>query len=146
VDAVIGDRGQALVLAVLALGIAAVTIVGLRAAQDRVLGDAHDRRAGEAAVEAAGATVADALVDLAASLRDRGNARVIPTRVELEAVIADPLIVERSRRSANDLSAANRGGPVRDLVISIGARTIDISLWAGAHQQSASIETACCRR
>ena len=145
-DAVTADRGQALVIAVLALGIAAVTIVGLRAAQDRVLSDAHERRAGEAAVEAAGATLADALVDLAASLRDRGNVRAVPTRVELESFIADPLIVERSRRSANDLSAANGGGPVRDLVITVGARTIDISLWAGAHRQGASIETACCRR
>jgi len=145
VDAVSGDRGQALVLAVLALAMAAVTIVGLRAAQDRILGDAHERRAGEAAVEAAGATVADALIDLASSLKDRGNVRASPTRVDLETLIADPLIVERSRRSADDLSAANGGGPVRDLAISVGARTIDISLSAGAHRQRASIETACCR-
>jgi len=34
------DRGQALILAVLALAIAAVTIVGLETAQDRILADA----------------------------------------------------------------------------------------------------------
>ena len=141
-----GDRGQALALAVLALALAAVTIVGLHAAQDRILADARDRRAGEAAVEAAGATIADALVDLAASLRDRGNARVSPTRAELDALLADPLLVERSRRSANDLSAANGGEDVRDLEISLGDRTIEIALSAGAHRQRASIETACCRR
>ena len=141
-----GDRGQALVLAVLALAIAAVTIVGVRAAQDRILADAHDRRAGEAAVEAAGASVADALVDLVASLRDRGNVRAAPTRAELETFIADPLLVDRSRRSANDLSAANGGGPIGDLVLSLGAGTIDISLTAGSHRQRASIESACCPR
>jgi hypothetical protein len=54
--------------------------------------------------------------------------------------------VERSRGFANDLSAANGGAAVRDLVISVGARTIDVSLWAGTHRQGASIETACCPR
>jgi hypothetical protein len=146
VDAVSGDRGQALVLAVLALAIGAVTIVGLHAAQDRILADARDRRAGEAAVEAAGATVADALADLAGSLRDHGGTRASPSRAELDALIADPLVVERSRRSANELSAANGGQDVRDLVMSVGVRTIEISLAAGAHRHRASIETACCPR
>jgi hypothetical protein len=132
------DRGQALVLAVLALALAATTIVGLRAAQDRLLADVRERRAGEAAVEAAGATVADALAELAARAR--------PSRSELEAIAADPLVVERSRAVADDLSAANGGPPIRDLTIGVGTRSLDITLWVGANRQRASIGAACCRR
>lgn len=142
-----GDRGQALVLAVLALALAAATIVGLQAAQDRILADAHERRAGEAAVEAAGATVADALVDLIVALRDvRGTPRAAPSRSEIEALVADPLIAERSRAAADELSVANGGGPVRDLTISVGTRALDIALSVGAHRQRASIGLTCCRR
>ena len=141
-----GDRGQALVLAVLALALAALTIVGLREAQDRILSDARDRRAGEAAVEAAGATLADAQLDFLASVRDElGSARRLPTRAELDAFVADPLIVERSRAAAADLSAANGGGPVSGLEITAGARTIELAISVGGHRQRASIVTACCR-
>jgi len=141
------DRGQALVLAVLTLALAATTIVGLRAAQDRILADVQERRAGEAAVEAAGATLADALVELTARLRDEpGSVRVTPSRSELDAFVADPLVVERSRAAADDLSLANGGGPVRDLRIGVGTRSLDIALSVGAHRQRASIGTTCCRR
>jgi hypothetical protein len=131
VDTVTGDRGQALVLAVLALALAATTIVGLEAAQDRILADAHERRAGEAAVEAAGATLADALVE-----RDRSDPAVL---------VSDPIVLERARAAADDLSAANGGGPVRDLRISAGPQGLDISLAMGSHRQRASIGTTCCR-
>ena len=131
-DAVSGERGQALVLAVLALGLAAATIVGLQAAQDRILEDVHDRRAGEAAVEAAGAALADALVERAGSVGD--------------AFAADPLVVERSRAAADRLSAANGGGPVRDLTITVGTRTLEVRLTVGAHRQRAAVGTTCCRR
>ncbi len=142
-----GDRGQALVLAVLALALAAVTIVGLREAQDRILADAHDRRAGEAAVEAAGAALADAQIDFIASLRDElGVARRLPTLADLDAFATDPLIVERSRAAAADLSAANGGGPVRSLEITAGSRTLELTLLVGGHRQRAAIGTACCRR
>jgi len=141
------DRGQALVLAVLTLALAATTIVGLRAAQDRILADVQERRAGEAAVEAAGATLADALVELTARLRDEpGSVRVTPSRSELDALVADPLVVERSRAAADDLSLANGGGPVHDLRIGVGTRSLDIALSVGAHRQRASIGTTCCRR
>jgi hypothetical protein len=129
VDALSGDRGQALVLAVLALGLAAATIVGLQAAQDRILHDAQERRAGEAAVEAAGAKIADALLGSAGSL---------------DTLAADPLVLERARAAADELSAANGGAPVRDLVITAGQRALEVSLSVGAHRQRASIETTCC--
>ena len=124
-----GDRGQALVLTVLALGIAAATVVGLQAAQDRILQDAHERRAGEAAVEAAGAAVADALLGSTGSLRE---------------FAADPLVAERARAAADRLSALNGGVFVHDLEIRPGARDIDIGLAMGAHRQRVSIEAPCC--
>jgi hypothetical protein len=146
VDAVTGDRGQALVLAVLALALAAVTIVGLRAAQDRVLADAHQRRAGEAAIEAAGATLADAQVAFVSGLRDEmGGRRVAPTRAELDQLISDPLVVERARGAAEELSARNAGPAIEDLRITVSGRSLEISLLAGAHRPRVAIGTRCCR-
>ena len=125
-----GDRGQALVIAVLALGLAAATIVGLQAAQDRILKDAHERRAGEAAVEAAGAALADAQIGFTGSLDD---------------FAADPLVAERARAAADQLSALNDGAAVRDLTIAAGDREIEVGLAIGAHRQRAAVETTCCR-
>jgi hypothetical protein len=125
------DRGQALILAVLALAIAAVTIVGLETAQDRILADAHERRAGEAAVEAAGASLADALLEF---------------RGPLQAFVTDPIVAEQARIAANALSAANGGGPVSDLTVTTSPGSIDVALSVGSHLQRASIGTSCCRR
>ena len=142
-----GERGQALVLAVLALALAAITIVGLREAQDRILADARERRAGEAAVEAAGAALADSQVDFVASLRDElGGRRTVPSLAELTAFVADPLVLERSRAAAAELAAANGGAAVSALEITAGQRSLDIGLTVGAHRQRAAIGTACCRR
>lgn len=124
------DRGQALVLAVLALGLAAATIVGLQAAQDRILKDVHERRAGEAAVEAAGAALADAQIGFTGSL---------------DGFAADPLVAERARAAADQLSALNDGAAVRDLTIAAGDREIEVGLSIGAHRQRAAVETTCCR-
>ncbi|HEV2249090.1 MAG TPA: hypothetical protein VGT60_01095 [Candidatus Limnocylindria bacterium] len=126
-----GDRGQALVLAVLVLALAAVTIVGLEASQERILADARERAAGEAAVEAAGAAVADALLG---------------ATVALDAIASDPLVIERARAAADGLSAANGSVPARDLTISVGAGALDVALTVGAHRQRVSIGTACCPR
>lgn len=140
------DRGQALVLAVLALGIAAATVVGLRAAQDRILSDARERRAGEAAVEAAGAALADAQVEFLASLRDEaGRARPLPSHAELEAFVADPLVVARVRAAANTLASANGSVAPSDVAITLATRSIEIGLALGSHRQRASIDGRCCR-
>jgi len=53
------ERGQAVLVAVLALAIAATAVIGLRAAQERIVAAARAQRAGEAAVEAAAQAVAD---------------------------------------------------------------------------------------
>lgn len=146
-DALNGDRGQALVLAVIALAVAAVTIVGLRAGQDRILSDVRDRRAGEAAVEAAGAAVADAQLELISSLRDElGGHRTSLTRSELDAFVADPLLAERAGAAAVTFAEANGGSAVRDLAVSVGDRTIEIALTTGAHRHRVAIEASCCPR
>ncbi len=141
-----GDRGQALVLAVLALGIAAATIVGLRAAQDRILVDARERRAGEAAVEAAGAALADAELAFRASLRDEaGGPRAMPSRSELDAFLSDPLLVERIRGAADALAAANGGHAVKNMTVRAVKGSIEVALVLGSHPQRASIDSRCCR-
>lgn len=126
-----GDRGQALVLAVLVLALAAITIVGLESAQDRILADAHERRAGEAAVEAAGTALADVLLG---------------STGPVEEIVTDDLVIERTRAAADALSFANGGAPVRDLTITVGDRSLDVALRIGAHLHRASIATACCPR
>lgn len=141
-----GEGGQALVVAVLAIGIAAVMIVGLRSAQDRILSDARERRAGEAAVEAAGAALADAQLELLSSDRDEiAGARRLPSRAELDALVANGLVVARVRAAADALARANAGGATTDLTITVVGREIAIDLALGAHRQRASIESRCCR-
>ena len=141
------DDGQALVLAVLALGIAAATIVGLRGAQDRILADARERRAGEAAVEAAGAALADAQLGFLASLHEETDgARRLPSRAELDAFVVDGLVVARVRAAADALARANAGGPITELSVSVASRSMEIDLALGGHRQRASIDSRCCRR
>ncbi len=142
----IGDRGQALVLAVLALGLAAATIVGLSAAQDRIVVDARERRAGEAAVEAAGAALADAELAFRASLRDEvGGPRTMPSRSELDAFLSDPLLVERVRSAADALAAANGGERVNSVTVRAVRGSIEVALVLGSRPQRASIDSRCCR-
>ena len=124
------DRGQALVLAVLALALAATTIVGLAAAQDRILADTHERRAGESAVEAAGTVLADALLG-----SDKAPAQLA----------ADPLVLERSRVAADQLSAMNGGLPVRDIRVDAVGGGLEVTLTVGKHVHRAAIGAACCR-
>ena len=124
------DRGQALVVAVLALAFAATAIVGLSAAQDRILADTRDRRAGEAAVEAAGASLADALV---------GHTRAP------DAVAGDPLVVERARAAADRLSATNGGAPVRELSVDAVGGGLEVTLRMGRHLHRAAVGATCCR-
>jgi hypothetical protein len=146
VDAVTDDRGQALAVAVLALAVAAVTVTGLRAAQDRIVADALRRRAAEAAVEAAGASVADDLAALLAELRDAGGrARLLPSRAELEALVSDPLVHERAAAAAERLAAANGAAAATDLAIALGEREIVVALDLAGRPARAALEVRCCR-
>jgi len=98
---VTGDRGQALVLAAVMLGVAAVAVVGLRSASDRILAQARTQRAGEAAVAAAGAAVADLARARVARLGHELSRR------EVAALVAEPAVIEAARSAAVTLARAH---------------------------------------
>lgn len=110
------DRGQALVFAVLLLGVAAVALVGLRTVSERILEGVRDDRAGEAAVAAAGAAVAD--LQLA---RSRALGHELD-RAETAALAADPAVTVAAREAAASLARLHgRADPSDVRVISIGS-------------------------
>jgi hypothetical protein len=121
------DRGQALVVAVLLLAIAAAALVAIRAAQDRLLGAVRSHRAGEAAVEAAAAAVADAYVAHLREVRARAADRPAPTP-NVHALVADSRVLEAARMAALELAAANGAGRVGDVAIICAAGRIDAHL------------------
>jgi len=92
VDTVTDERGQAIVAVVFALGIAATAIVGLRAAQDRIVVGARAQRAGEAAVEAAAQSVADAYAARPAAAKE---------------LVLDWRVLETARVAAEELAREN---------------------------------------
>jgi hypothetical protein len=115
VDAVSGERGQALVLAAALLGVAAVAVVGLRAASDRLLDAVHDERAGEAAAAAAGIAVGDLLF-----ARARAIGRDL-ARDEVAALVAEPVVREAAHAAAFRLARQHgRDGPADVRVIAFG--------------------------
>jgi hypothetical protein len=102
------DRGQAVLAVVLALGIAATTIVGLRAAQERIVVGARAQRAGEAAVEAAAQSVADVYATHPASAK---------------ALVGDPRMLETARVAAEELARENGSRGVERFELScVGGR------------------------
>ena len=125
-DAVNDERGQALVVAVLMLAIAAVAISGLRIAQEQILAVAREHRAGEAAVEAATAIIADAY---ASELR-RGtspSASPLSTPDVLRAV-TDRSARDAARAAAAQVSELNGGPAVGEVTVRCAAGLVDVSL------------------
>lgn len=100
------ERGQALVIAAILIGIGALAIVGLREVQERVLANALAQDAGEATVEAAAAAVADAYVAHLDSLRAHAFDVPRPT-ADVIAVLADPATREAARVAAAEAAAAS---------------------------------------
>lgn len=101
-----GERGQALLIAALLIGIGAMAIVGLRVVQDRVLASAQTRSAGEAAVEAAAAAIADAYIAELDSLRARAFDVPRP-RLDLAGLLTHPATLEAARAAASEAAARN---------------------------------------
>lgn len=135
-DALIGDRGQALVLAVVMLGVAAVALVGLRSISDRILEGARDDRAGEAAVAAAGAAVADLQ-----SSRARQLGRDLD-RAETSAFVADPRVANAARDAAVWLAREHgRADPRGVEVLSFGYE-IEVHLTLAGRHHTALLEAA----
>jgi hypothetical protein len=143
VDAVKDQRGQALVIAAILIGIGALAIVGLRAVQDRMLVNAVAQDAGEAAVEAAAAAVADAYVGRLDSVRAHAFDVPRPT-VDIVGMLADPAMRESARAAAADVAARN--GAIFDGAIEarcVGA-TIEIELHHGGRLHRAAIQADAC--
>lgn len=93
-------------LAALLMGVGAAAIVGLRAAQDRVLESAAARDAGDAAIEAAAVVVADAYVAHLDAVRTRTLDVPRPTP-DIAGLLADPALREAARSAAVELAALN---------------------------------------
>jgi hypothetical protein len=142
-DAVRSERGQALIIAALVIGIGALAIVGLRVVQERVLAGAQTRSAGEAAVEAAAAAIADAYIAHVDSLR--AHAFDVPRpRVDVAAVLGHPATLEAARAAASEAAGSN-GGLFDGTV---GARcvgaTIEIELHHDGRLHRASLPVDAC--
>jgi hypothetical protein len=131
----VDDRGQALIVTVLVLAIAAATLSGLRLAQDRILAEAHERRAGEAAVEAATAVIADAYTVARGSRPE-----------DIAAAVSAESALAAARDAAQAMSSANGGGEVYDLVTQCRARSIDVAITLGGRVHRAGFEASCSPR
>ena len=120
------DRGQAVVVAVLFIAIAAVVIVGLRFAQEEILAAAKERRAGEAAAEAATAVIADAYV---AELRRVASSTASPRPTpNIPTAVSAPSAREGARVAASDLSARNGGDAVGEVAVRCERGSVDVAL------------------
>lgn len=126
------ERGQAAILAVCLIAIAAVVMGGLRVAQTALLARAVERRAGEAAVEAATAVVADAYATEMRARLASADSR------DITSVIGDATTREAARIGASDMSLRNGGESVSDLAVACdaGAVTVTIALRGTVYRAS----------
>lgn len=126
------ERGQAAILAVCLIAIAAVVMGGLRVAQTALLARAVERRAGEAAVEAATAVVADAYATEMRARLASADSR------DITSVIGDATTREAARIGASDMSLRNGGESVSDLAVACdaGAVTVTITLRGTVYRAS----------
>ena len=138
-----GERGQALIVAALLIGIGALAIVGLRVVQDRVIASAIAQDAGEAAVEAAAAVVADAYLAQLDTVRAHAFSVPRPT-ADVAAVLRDPVVRESARAAAAE--AAARNGAIFDGAVEahcVGT-TIEIELRHDGRLHRAALPAGTC--
>ena len=128
-DSVRDERGQAVLAVVLALGIAAVAIVGLRDAQERIVLGARAQRAGEAAVEAAAQSVADVYAARPSGAKE---------------IVLDPRVRESARSAAEQLAQENGSrGVERVELLCVGDR-IEARLTLNGHSHHAAFRAPEC--
>ncbi len=140
------ERGQSLIIAVLAVAVGVGVLVGLIVRQDDLLGTARDARAGEAAAQAAGAVVADAHLALARSLRDDEGLPREPSRNELFEFLADAGLRERALAAAGAIAAEH--GTTASWRVSIIERGawIEVSVDTGLVHRVTIEKVPCCPR
>lgn len=124
-----GERGQAVLAVVLALGIAAAAIVGLRAAQERIVSGARTQRAGEAAVEAAAQSVADAYAARPDAAKE---------------LVRDARVIETARIAAEDLARENGGALVERVELSCDGDRIEARLVLSGYSHHAGFRAPEC--
>jgi len=123
------ERGQAILAVVLALGVAAAAIVGLRAAQERIVLGARVQRAGEAAVEAAAQSVADLYAARPAAARE---------------IVLDTRVIETARVAAEDLARENGGHGVERVQLSCAGDRIEARLVLSGYSHRAGFRAVEC--
>jgi hypothetical protein len=143
VDAVNSERGQALVIAAILIGIGALAIIGLRSVQDRMLTNAVAQDAGEAAVEAAAAVVADAYVARVESVRAHAFDLPRPT-VDIVGMLEDPATRESARAAAADVAARNGGTFDGAIAARCVGATIEIELHHAGRLHRAAVQADAC--
>jgi predicted lipid-binding transport protein (Tim44 family) len=141
-DPVSDERGQALIIAVLFLAIAAVVIGGLRTAQVQILAAARDHRAGEAAAEAATAVVADAYV--AELRRAAASTASPPPTPNVASALSTPATRESARAAASDLSVRNGGGPISEVAVRCERGSVDVTLMLNGRRYRAGFAASQC--
>ena len=114
---------------VFALAIAASAVIGLRAAQERVVVDARNQRAGEAAVEAAAQSVADVYVVRRASARE---------------LVVDPRVLENARVAAEELALENGARGVEQVRLLCDGVRIEARLVLAGHTHRAGFSAPEC--
>ena len=123
------EGGQAILAVVLSLGIAATAIVGLRAAQERIVVGARAQRAGEAAVEAAAQSVADVYAARPAAAQE---------------LVLDPLVLEAARVAAEELARENGGRGVERVELSCTGDRIEARLMLKGYAHHAGFSAPEC--
>ncbi|MGH2498879.1 MAG: hypothetical protein ACRDF0_02110 [Candidatus Limnocylindria bacterium] len=128
------ERGQALVAVALMLGVAGAAIVGLRAAQERILESVRDIRAGEAAVSAAGAVVADRHLAYVRLMHGEGGAIADPDRF-----LADPAVLDAARAAAAELAALNRRQGPAELTVRSSGNGFEVEIVLAGRRHRAEV-------
>jgi len=129
VDTVSDERGQAILAIVFALGIAAIAIVGLRSAQERIVAGASSQRAGEAAIEAAAQSVADVYA-------------AHPTTAK--ELVRDPRVLESARAAAEELARENGGHGVERVELACTGDRIEARLVLNGYSHHAGFRAPEC--
>ena len=123
------ERGQALSAVVLALALAATAMIGIRAAQDRIVNGARAQRAGEAAVEAAAQAVADLYAARPAAARE---------------LVADLRVIETARVAAEELARENGRQGVEEVQLRCAGRRIEAQLVLSGYSHRAGFSAPEC--
>jgi hypothetical protein len=129
VDPLNDEHGQALLAVVLALALAATAVIGIRAAQDRIVAGARAQRAGEAAVEAAAQAVADLYAARPATARE---------------LVIDPRVIETARVAAEELARENGGHGVEQVQLLCAGKRIEARLVLGGYSHHAGFSAPEC--